>query len=635
MADLNNTDNEITNGGEFEKSNSFSESKGTVEIQDENLEFEKLLDMYDNTAASYDEGEVVMGKVIKITDSEVIVDIGYKSEGVIPKQEFLRPDGSISINIGDEVEVLIVMEEDQDGRIHLSHSRAASMKIWDRIEAAHRDEEVITGKVLERVKGGLAVDVGIRAFLPGSLIDTHPIRNLDSFIGEEIDVKVIKVNKKRGNIVLSRKVIIDEENKHKREETLKTLKEGDITKGIVKNITSYGAFVDLGGIDGLLHITDMSWGRITHPSELFVVGDEVEVKVLAFDKEGEKVSLGYKQKTDDPWEGIAEKYPVSAKVKGKVTSITDYGAFISLEEGIEGLVHVSEMSWDKKVKHPSKIVGVGDIIETVVLEIDQDNRKISLGLKQIEPNPWEKIAEKYEIGSLIEGTVRNLTSFGAFVEIEEGIDGLIHLTDISYTKRINHPSEVVKKGDVIKARILNIDPENQQISLGLKQLTSEAWDDFFTNHEVGDLIEGKVTRITTFGAFVEVAQDVEGLIHVSELDTKKIDKPEDVLVEGQSYSMKIINLDRDEKKIGLSIKAIIMDEKKKARKKKPKPKKEKVQKTKTENKEGTINIGDLVGDQLSSLRGLTSKASPAQEEETPAKDVVDEEQQEEKEETAE
>jgi small subunit ribosomal protein S1 len=592
--------------------NSHLDSASMIEVED-NIDFAKYLDECTDIKTALEEGDVVRGKVIAITQTDILIDINYKSEGVIAKDEFTDNRGNLKVNIGDEVEVLVELKEDTNGRIKLSHSRAASMKIWEKIEEAYRNNEIIKGKVVERVKGGLAVDIGIRAFLPGSLIDTHPVKNLDSFIGEEIEVKVIKSNKKRGNIVLSRKIILDEENQIKKLETLKTLQEGDVLKGTVKNITSYGAFIDLGGIDGLLHITDMSWGRIAHPSELFVVGDEIEVKVLAFDREQEKVSLGYKQKTSDPWGEVVEKYPVGQKADGKVTSITDYGAFVELEEGIEGLIHISEMSWDKKIKHPSKIVGIGDNIQAVVLEIDKESRKISLGLKQTEPNPWEKIAKKYEVGQIIEGKVRNITNFGAFVAIEEGIDGLIHVSDISYTKRINHPSEVLKKGDVVKARILNIDPENQQISLGLKQLASAAWDEFFESHKVGDIINGKVTRITTFGAFVEVASDVEGLIHISEINIKKVEKPEDILTEGSEYTMKIINLDREEKKIGLSIKAILLDEKKK-KKRKPKPKKTEQPKAKAEKKEGTINIGDLIGAKLSSLREKSIESQKTSEE---------------------
>jgi len=582
-----------------------------IEVED-NVDFAKYLDECHEIKTALEEGDVVNGTVIAITRTDLIIDIKYKSEGVVSKDEFTDNRGNIRVKIGDEVEVLVEQKEDQNGRIKLSHSRAASMKIWEKIEEAYKNNSIIKGKVVERVKGGLAVDIGIRAFLPGSLIDTHPVKNLDSFIGEEIEVKVIKSNKKRGNIVLSRKIILDEENQVKKQETLKTLKEGDVLKGTVKNITSYGAFIDLGGIDGLLHITDMSWGRIAHPSELFVVGDEIEVKVLAFDREQEKVSLGYKQKTADPWEKVQEKYPAGEKANGKVTSITDYGAFVELEEGIEGLIHISEMSWDKKIKHPSKIVGIGDNIQAVVLEIDKDSRKISLGLKQTEPNPWEKIAKKYEVGQIIEGKVRNITNFGAFVAIEDGVDGLIHVSDISYTKRINHPSEVLKKGDVVKTRILNIDSENQQISLGLKQLASAAWDEFFESHKVGDIINGRVTRIATFGAFVEVSPDVEGLIHISEINIKKVEKPEDLLTEGSEYTMKIINLDRDEKKIGLSIKAILFDENKK-KKRKPKPKKTEQPKAKVEKKEGTINIGDLIGDKLSSLRQKSTESGKTKE----------------------
>jgi small subunit ribosomal protein S1 len=400
----------------------------------------------------------------------------------------------------------------------------------------------------------------VRAFLPGSQVDLRPVRNLDSLKGQELRMRVIKVNKKRGNIVLSRKAVLEEENAERKRDTLETLEEGKVLMGTVKNITEYGAFVDLGGIDGLLHITDMSWGRINHPSEVLNVGDEIKVQVLKFDRESERVSLGYKQLKADPWTTATLKYPVGVRVKGKVVSLTDYGAFVELEEGVEGLIHVSEMSWSKKVKHPSKVLTVGQEVECQVLGIDQEAHRISLGLKQVESNPWNELAEKYPVGSKIKGKVRNLTEFGAFVEVEEGIDGLIHISDLSWTKRVKHPSEVLKKGDTVEAVVLNIDAENQRLSLGLKQLATDMWDEFFSHHKVNDIVQGKVVRVTNFGAFVELHEGIEGLVHVSELDEKRIEKPEEAVKVGDLYAMKIIKINEGEKKIGLSIKAVKQDE---------------------------------------------------------------------------
>jgi len=433
------------------------------------------------------------------------------------------------------------------------------MKVWEEVERAYNTGQVITGRVIERIKGGLAVDIGVRAFLPGSLVDIRPVRNLDSLRGKEFRMRVIKVNKRRGNIVLSRKAVLEEENQEKKKKTLETLEEGKRVKGVVKNITGYGAFLDLGGIDGLLHITDMSWGRINHPSELFAVGDEVEIVVLKFDRQTERVSLGFKQLKADPWDKVGDKYPSGTRIKGKVVSLTDYGAFVELEEGVEGLIHVSEMSWTKKVKHPSKILNIGDTVDAVILDVDLKQRRLSLGLKQTEPNPWEMIADKYEVGSRIKGKVRNLTDFGAFVEVEEGIDGLIHISDLSWTRRIKHPSEVLKKGDEVEAMILKIDAENQRLSLGLKQLGPNVWDDFFANHKVGDTIVGRIVRLTDFGAFVEIAEGVEGLVHVSELSEDRIEHPKDRFSVDQVVRAKVIKMDSGERKIGLSIKAAASD----------------------------------------------------------------------------
>ena len=523
-------------------------------------EYGRLLDMYDVSFRNFAEGEVVRGVVLAVSATEAIVDVGYKSEGIIALEEFRDENGQISLKPGDQVDVLIEKTEDREGHVVLSREKAEKMKVWDEIERAYQERRVVTGRVIERVKGGLAVDIGVRAFLPGSQVDVRPVRNLDSLRGQELRMRVIKVNKKRGNIVLSRKAVLEEENAGRKTQTLETLEEGKVFTGAVKNITEYGAFVDLGGIDGLLHITDMSWGRINHPSEVLNVGDEVRVVVLKFDRETERVSLGMKQLQADPWTTATIKYPIGARVRGRVVSLTDYGAFVELEQGVEGLIHVSEMSWSKKIKHPSKVLTVGQEVDCQVLGIDQEAHRISLGLKQVEANPWVQLAEKYPIGSRIKGKVRNLTEFGAFVEVEEGIDGLIHISDLSWTKRVKHPSELLKKGDAVEAVVLNIDAENQRLSLGLKQLATDVWDEFFAHHKVGDIVEGKIVRMTSFGAFVELAEGIEGLVHVSELDEKRIDHPEEHFRPGDAFPMKIVKIQEGEKKIGLSIKALKQDE---------------------------------------------------------------------------
>jgi small subunit ribosomal protein S1 len=522
-------------------------------------EYEALLKAYDTSFSNMAEGEVVKGTVLKVTDTAVVVDVGYKSEGLIQISEFLDETGQVTVQAGDTVDVLLERTEDREGHIVLSREKAEKMKIWDEVEKAYTDRKVVIGRVIERIKGGLAVDIGVRAFLPGSQIDVRPVRNLDALRGQELRMRVIKVNKKRGNIVLSRKALLEEENAEKKKTTLETLAEGKVLRGTVKNITDYGAFIDLGGIDGLLHITDMSWGRVGHPSELFKVNDEVDVIVLKYDSATERVSLGHKQLVQDPWATVQERYPVGARMSGKVVSLTDYGAFVELEPGVEGLIHVSEMSWSKRVKHPSKILNVGDSVEAMVLGVDPTARRISLGLKQVESNPWHELSEKYPVGTRIKGKVRNLTEFGAFVEVEEDIDGLIHISDMSWSKRIKHPSEVLKKGDVVEAMVLSIDAENQRLSLGLKQLATDIWDDFFSRHHVGDTVEGKVTRMTNFGAFVELDEGIEGLIHVSEFDESHGAEKIDLQV-GNSYQMKIIKLSPQERKIGLSIRALKSDE---------------------------------------------------------------------------
>jgi small subunit ribosomal protein S1 len=522
-------------------------------------EYARLLDLYDNSFRNIAEGEVVKGTVLKVTEGEIIVDVGYKSEGIISVDEFLDETGQVTVQPGDVVDVLLERTEDREGHIVLSREKAEKMKIWDEVERAFAEKKVVIGRVIEHIKGGLAVDIGVRAFLPGSQIDVRPVRNLDALKGQELRMRVIKVNKKRGNIVLSRKVLLEEENAEKKKTTLETLAEGKVLRGVVKNITDYGAFIDLGGIDGLLHITDMSWGRVGHPSELFKVNDEIDVIVLKYDPETERVSLGHKQLIQDPWLTAMDRYPVGARMSGKVVSITDYGAFIELEPGVEGLIHVSEMSWSKRVKHPSKILNVGDNVDAMVLGVDPAARRISLGLKQVENNPWHELVEKYPVGTRIKGKVRNLTEFGAFVEVEEDIDGLIHISDMSWSKRIKHPSEVLKKGDTVEAMVLSIDAENQRLSLGLKQLATDIWEDFFSRHHVGDTIEGKIVRMTNFGAFVELDEGIEGLIHVSEFDDAQGSEKLNLEV-GQTTPMKIIKLSPADRKIGLSIRALKSDE---------------------------------------------------------------------------
>ncbi|HUD71056.1 MAG TPA: 30S ribosomal protein S1, partial [Dongiaceae bacterium] len=489
----------------------------------------------------------------------VIVDVGYKSEGIIDLDEFTGVDGSPQVNVGDEIDVLLEKTENRDGYVVLSKEKAEKMKIWEEIERAYTDGRAVTGIVKERIKGGLAVDIGVRAFLPGSLVDVRPVRNLDALKGKELQMRVIKVNRKRGNIVLSRKAILEEENSSKKKRTLEGLTEGKMVRGTVKNITEYGAFIDLGGIDGLLHKTDMSWGRINHPSEMFNVGDEVDVVILKFDPEKERVSLGHKQRSSDPWESVDAKYPRESRVRGKVVSLTDYGAFVELESGVEGLIHISEMSWTKRVKHPSKVLAVGDPVEAVVLDVDKSARRLSLGLRQTEPNPWQTISERYHEGDRITGKVRNLTDFGAFIEVEEGIDGLVHISDMSWTKRLKHPSEMLKKGDDVEAVILKIDTENQRLSLGIKQLQPNIWEEFFKNHVIGDLVTGRIVRLTDFGAFIEIQEGIEGLVHVSEIADERVEKPADKLALDGAITAKIIKMDIAEQKIGLSIKAAAHD----------------------------------------------------------------------------
>ena len=505
--------------------------------------------------AALNDEQIVSGHVLKVTPQYVVVDIGYKSEGVVPVAEFTDHEGNVTVQPGDEIAVMREPGHTEEGYINLSHQKAQRLRAWDEIEKAYNEKAPVKGRVIDRIKGGLTVDImGARAFLPGSQADLRPLRNLDGLKGHEIEVRIIKLNKKRGNIVVSRKQLLEEEQSEKRTKTLDHLEEGAILTGAVKNLTDYGAFVDLGGIDGLLHVTDMSWGRLTHPHDLVQVGDQIQVKVLKFDRDKQRVSLGFKQLTPDPWLDAAERYPVGAHVRGRVISVTDYGAFIELEQGIEGLVHVSEMTWSKRMKHPSKLVSVGNQVEAVVLNVNPTERRISLGLKQLESNPWETLHEKFPVGTVVEGKVRNLTEFGAFIEIEEGIDGLVHVSNLSWIKRVKHPSEVLKKGDKVRAIVLAIEPDQRRLSLGVKQLQPDVWETFFDQHRVGDVIHGKVLRLASFGAFVEIANGVEGLCHNSEaVDSHGTPIK---LESGQEFDFKIIKMNQAEKKVGLSIRAV-------------------------------------------------------------------------------
>jgi small subunit ribosomal protein S1 len=502
------------------------------------------------------EGDIVKGRVISVGNENVIVDIGYKSEGAIPVQEFIDSEGKVAVAVGDEVDVFLESRENEDGLCVLSKEKADRLKVWDEISAACERDELIEGTISARVKGGLSVTIrgGVKAFLPGSQVDLRPVRNLDAYIGKSHRFKVIKFNKKRGNIVLSRRVLLEKERAELKEQTLDKLKEGQIVEGIVKNLTEYGAFIDLGGIDGLLHITDMSWGRVTHPSELFQVGDHVRVKVLKFNSETERVSLGLKQMMEDPWTHAQTKYPPGTVVRGKVVSLKDYGAFIELEQGIEGLIHVSEMSWTRRVKHPSKVLAIGDTVEAVVLDIDPRQNRISLGMKQLEPNPFASLKEKYPPGTVVKGVVRNIADFGIFVEIEEGIDGLVHISDLSWTQRVKHPSELYQKGDEVEAVVLNIefDGEKPKVSLGIKQLVPDPWDRIPYDYPVGRIVDAKVIKVLDFGAFVEIEKGVEGLIHVSEFSDQRVDDPKNFVKPGQSLKAEIISVDTAERKIGLS-----------------------------------------------------------------------------------
>ena len=526
---------------------------------EEQLDRGALAALYEETFRNFEEGSIIEGRVVAISKDKVVVDIGYKSEGIIPADQFSGEELQ-ALKISDRLQVYIEEREDADGNLILSKEKADKMKVWEDLEKSYKDEKVVEGRILSRIKGGMMVDIGVKAFLPGSQIDLHPVRDLDGLVGKSFPLKIIKINHRRGNVVVSRRVLLEESRDRKRQTTLSSLKEGQLSQGTVKNITDYGAFIDLGGIDGLLHITDMSWGRVGHPSEMFVIGDKVEVMILKYDRESGRISLGVKQKSSDPWTSVATKYPVGSRIRGRVVSLTDYGAFVELEPGVEGLVHVSEMSWTHEVRHPSRLVSVGDQIEAAVLNVDANSRKISLGMKQTAPNPWDMVETKYHSGTRIEGKVKSLTDFGAFIGLEEGIDGLIHISDMSWTRHIKHPSELFKKGQKIEAVVLRIDKDKERLSLGYKQLTRDPWEEEIPQrYKVGTTAPGNVTKITDFGVFVELEDGVEGLIHISETGLEPQARLEDKFKINDTVSAKIIKTDREERKIALSLREQQLD----------------------------------------------------------------------------
>jgi len=536
------------------------EDEGDISQAGSEVGMDQLMEMYEESLKQFQEGEVVNGIVISMDRDYVLVDVGYKSEGQIPIHEFRDDNGELDVNLNDEVEVMVEWWDEEEERVILSKEKAAKVKVWEAIREVYEAEGTIEGVITNRVKGGFSVDVGVQAFLPGSQADLRPIRNLDEMVGQTFSFKVLKFNRKRNNIVLSRRAILEAEREAKRAATLAAIEEGKVLDGVVKNITEYGIFVDLGGVDGLLHITDISWGRVKHPSELYGIGDNITVKVLSFDPESERVSLGMKQLVPDPWSFAEETYPVGTKVTGRVVSLADYGAFVEVEEGIEGLIHVSEMSWTRKVRHPSKVVSVGEEVEAVVLDIKPESRRISLGMKQTVPNPWEVISEKYPVGSTIEGKIKNITDFGMFIGIDDDIDGLVHISDISWTKRIKHPSELYKKGDTVQARVLDIDKDNERFSLGIKQLAEDPWKTVADRYPVGTEISGSITNVTDFGIFVELEEGIEGLVHVSEISKEKVKTPVGQYHVGDPLNAKVININTEDRRIGLSIKQLEADD---------------------------------------------------------------------------
>ena len=567
-------------------------------------DFENLLAEYEAKSTAK-EGEIVEGIIIDISKDYVTIDIGYKSEGQVPIEEFTSHDGTLTVESGQRVDVYLEAQENEHGQVELSKEKADKLKIWEEINEAVERDELVEGVITGRVKGGLTVDIGVKAFLPGSQVDLRPVRNLEKYISESFKFKVIKFNKRRGNIVLSRRALLEKEREELKKKTLESLEVGQTMPGIVKNITEYGCFVDLGGIDGLLHITDMSWGRVNHPSEMFEVGDEVAVMVLKFDPRSERVSLGLKQVSADPWLGVRERYRVGDRVKGKIVSLTDYGAFVELEDGIEGLIHISEMSWTKRPKHPSKMVSISDIVETVILDIDIENKRISLGMKQVETNPWELLQERYPVGSVVRGKIRNITNFGLFIGIEEGIDGLIHVSDLDWGNRIKNPTEHFEKGDDVEAVVLHIDVEKERFSLGIKQLSRDPWETIEERYPLGSVVEGAITKLLDFGAIVQIDAAIEGLIHISELSYEKVASVSDVVRENDTVRAKVISLIPEERKIGLSMKRLSEEE----------ASEEYSNYLRQQRAEQTTTLGEVFAEKLSGIDASALPEGPEAEEE--------------------
>ncbi|MBE1424428.1 MAG: 30S ribosomal protein S1 [Desulfomicrobium apsheronum] len=523
---------------------------------DMEMDFESQLENYLNSDfGDIEEGVIVSGEVVKIDDSYILVDVNFKSEGQIPLDEFME-NGQVTVKVGDTVDVYVVRKNEREGSIVLSREKAKRMQVLDELEKLLDSGDVVVGRIVRRIKGGYVVEIkGIEAFLPGSHVDLRPVPDMDALVNQDFEFRVLKINRRRSNVIVSRRVLLEEDRDRKRGELLTTLEEGQSVSGVVKNITEYGVFIDLGGLDGLLHITDMSWKRIKHPKEMVQLGDELTLKVLSFDKDEKKVSLGLKQLVMDPWANISEKYPEGHKLTGKVTNLVDYGAFVELEAGVEGLVHISEMSWTRKLRHPSQMVRPGDEVDVIILGVDVDRKRISLGMKQVAPNPWDLVAEKYPEGTILEASVKNITEFGLFIGIEDGIDGLIHVSDLSWTKKIRHPNELYKVGDVVRAKVLTVDKENEKFTLGIKQLADDPWLDVPNRYPVGTMLTGTITNITDFGLFVEVEEGIEGLVHVSEMSKKKIKSPKEAFNEGDSIEAKVIHVSADERRLGLSLKA--------------------------------------------------------------------------------
>ena len=559
---------------------------------DADMDFESALENYLNpNFGEVEEGSIVRGEVVKIGNESVLVDVSFKSEGQIPIEEFLDSEGNLTVNVGDKVDVFVINKDEMEGFISLSRARAKRMKVLDELESLQQEEKNVMGKILSRIKGGYTVQINnVEAFLPGSHVDLRPVPDMDALVGQEYEFRILKINRRRSNVIVSRRVLLEEDREQKRQSLLTNLEEGQVVNGKVKNITEYGVFVDLGGLDGLLHITDMSWKRIKHPKEMVQLGDELELKVLQFDENDQKVSLGMKQLVPDPWENITATYPEGKKVSGKVTNIVDYGAFVELETGVEGLVHISEMSWTRKLRHPSQMVKVGDEVEVVILGVDSERKRISLGMKQVRENPWDVVSEKYPEGTVLEAPIKNITDFGMFIGIEEGIDGLIHVSDISWTKKIRHPGELYKVGDMVQAKVLTVDKENEKFTLGIKQLTEDPWSQIPVRYPVGTNVSGKITNITDFGLFVEVEEGIEGLVHLSELSRKKVKSPKEIFEEGQDIVAKVIHVSADERRLGLSIKQYLEEEEQKRAKE-------------VSNQPGTSaapgsNLGDLIRQKL-------------------------------------